>query len=165
LAPSENKSFVVRVQATRSGQQTHQALARIDGGRQLQSEAAVIVGGTASLTLQVTDRDDPLEVGKETIYEIRVHNQGTSADGNVKVEVYLPEGLLPRQVSGPTAGYIQGRQVTFTPLAKLGANEETIYRVSAQAMAPGDQRVRVQLTSDQVRQPVFREERTRVYRD
>jgi hypothetical protein len=40
-----------------------------------------------------------------------------------------------------------------------------VFRVRAQAIAPGDQRVRVQILSDDIRLPITKEESTQVYSD
>jgi hypothetical protein len=55
--------------------------------------------------------------------------------------------------------------VTFDPLAKLATKADAVYRVKVRGVQPGDHRFRVQMTCDQLRQPVLKEEASRVYKD
>ena len=48
---------------------------------------------------------------------------------------------------------------------RLAPKASTIYRLRVQCQAPGDMRVRVQLTTDDIRSPITKEESTRVYSD
>ena len=77
----------------------------------------------------------------------------------------LPEDLKPLSTDGPTHGTIQGNQVVFEPLPRLAPKGDTTYTVHAQGVRPGDQRVRVQVQSDDLKSPVTKEESTRVYAD
>ena len=55
--------------------------------------------------------------------------------------------------------------VAFEPLAKLAPSEEALYRIRVRGRREGDQRVQVQLTSDEQPAPLTKEETTRVYAD
>lgn len=132
------------------------------GGEQ---RLAIQVEGISALYFQVVDTKDPVEVGGNTVYEIRVVNQGTKEATNVQVMVTMPEGLRALAGEGPTANVINGSEVLFEKLPRLAARGEVIFRVRAQAVAAGDQRVRVQILSDDIRLPVTKEESTQVYAD
>ena len=58
-----------------------------------------------------------------------------------------------------------GATVAFEPLAKLAPSEEALYRIRVRGRREGDQRVQVQLTSDEQPAPITKEETTRVYAD
>jgi hypothetical protein len=60
---------------------------------------------------------------------------------------------------------LNGGRVTFEPLARLNPREQAIFRVQAQGLSAGDQRIQVQLVSDESPTPVTKEESTRVYAD
>ena len=53
--------------------------------------------------------------------------------------------------------------MTFDPLAKLATKADAVYRVKVRGMQPGDYRFRVQMTCDQLKAPVVKEESSRVY--
>ena len=62
-------------------------------GLTVEKEQPVIVEGIAAILFQVADTVDPIEVGGETTYEVRVVNQGSKAAANVQLAVDLPPEL------------------------------------------------------------------------
>ena len=104
------------------------------------------------MSLEVVDLDDPVEVGGELTYEVRVLNQGRAGCTNIQITATAPEGLR-REGSGPTGYRVNGPQLIFDPLAKLATKADAVYRIRCGA-EPGDYRFRVQMTCDQLRQPV-----------
>jgi uncharacterized repeat protein (TIGR01451 family) len=113
----------------------------------------------------VKDLDEVIEVGSETTYEIRVLNKGTKAATSVRVAAIMSPGMAAIHGEGPTRAAGDAAQIAFEPLARLNPQEEVIYKVQAQGRQPGDQIIRVQISSDEWPAPVTREESTRVYQD
>ena len=138
---------------------------RAELGLQHMCEHEVVVEGLAELSFSVTDAADPIEVGSETTYEVRVNNRGSKADSDVRVVAELPPGVTPTNGDGPVPATVQGRQVIFSPLARLAPNEEAVFKIHAIGEATGDHVIRVQLQSAELRVPVTKEEITRVYTD
>ena len=70
-------------------------------GRVLEAKAetAVKAEGVAAVRFDVKGLENPVEVGKEAIYEIRVTNQGTGACTNVQLMAAMAEDTTS---SGPT---------------------------------------------------------------
>ncbi len=165
LQPNESRQLLVKVQAAQAGEWKNQAAAHALPGLTDSAQAMLTVLGVPAILLEVVDLDDPLEVGAETVYEIRVVNQGTAAHTNVQVLVVAPEGMTPARVQADAPHRIQGQQVIFEPLPRLASKADLVYRVFVRGDAPGDHRIKVQLSSDQLRIPVAEEESTRVYRD
>lgn len=136
-----------------------------DLGLQHTCEHEVVVESLAELLFTVADVADPIEVGSETSYEVRVHNRGSKADSDIRVIAELPAGMVPVSGDGPVPATVQGSRVIFSPLARLAPDEEAIFKVHATGEATGDHVIRVQLQSAEVRVPVTKEEITRVYTD
>jgi len=67
--------------------------------------------------------------------------------------------------TGPTRYAIEDGRVVFSPLPNLAPKADTTYQIKVQALRKGDQRVRVQLQTDDMNTPVTKEESTRVYAD
>jgi hypothetical protein len=139
------------------------------GGKPLaleaRAETVVKAEGVPALRFDVTDIEDPVEVGKEAIYEIRVMNQGTGPCTNVQLVADLADGTSYVAAQGVTAGRPTGQQVVFEPIARFEVKGEAIYRVRVKGTAAGDQRFRVRLMCDQIRTPVVKEENTRFYKE
>jgi uncharacterized repeat protein (TIGR01451 family) len=128
------------------------------------TETSIKSEGVAAVRFEVLDLDDPVEVGKEAVYEVRVTNQGTGACTNVQLVAAIAEGTEYKGSSGPTQVKAQGQHLVFEPIATLAAKGEAVYRVKIRGSGAGDSRFRVQLTCDQVRTPVVKEESTRFYK-
>ncbi|MEM6331706.1 MAG: NEW3 domain-containing protein, partial [Planctomycetota bacterium] len=130
-----------------------------------QDAMRVQIEGLAALNFEVIDVEDPIEVGGSTVYEVRVTNQGTKAATNVGVRVQIPAGMQAVKASGDTRNSVQNGAVVFAPLDRLPPQAEATFRVQVEGVQPGDQRVAVEVSSDDLAQPVRKEESTRVFGD
>ncbi|MGQ9505211.1 MAG: hypothetical protein ACUVQG_10650 [Thermogutta sp.] len=136
-----------------------------DLGLTSEKRLTVLVEGISALHFQVADTKDPIAVAMETTYEIRVVNQGTKEATNVQVMAVFPEGIQPLAGEGPVPHTVNGNEVLFGKLNRLAPKAEAIFRIRCRASSPGDQRVRVQILSDDIRLPITKEESTQVYSD
>ena len=130
----------------------------------LSSDAAhkFAVEGIAAITFSVTDVNDPVEVGGEAVYEIRVINTGSKAAADVRVSVEAPAGLRLVDAKGQTRHKLNGSRMIFDPLPALAPKADAVYRVRAEAVAAGLQPLRVEIAGREL-QAVVKEEPTRVY--
>jgi uncharacterized repeat protein (TIGR01451 family) len=148
-----------------AGQQTIRLQGTADRGVSADGEQAVLVEGIAAIKFEVVDVDDPIEVGGETVYEVRVVNQGSKAATNVRLVVLLPPEMRAVAGEGPTRHAVDGNRVLFEALPRLAPKADITYHIRVQGLRPGDLRVAVQLLTDDMRTPVTEEESTRVYSD
>jgi uncharacterized repeat protein (TIGR01451 family) len=136
-----------------------------ESGLAVEGEQMVRVEGIAAILFQVVDVDDPIELGGETTYEIRVVNQGSKAATNVQLVVQLPDEMRPVAAEGPSRHTMERNRIVFEGLPRLAPKADTTYRVRVQGLQPGDLRLRVQLLTDEMSTWVTKEESTRVYSD
>ena len=134
-------------------------------GLNAEKEQPVFVEGLAATLFQVVNTVNPIEVGGETTYEVRVANQGSKASTNIRLAVDLPRELKPLAAEGPTQFDIGANRVIFEGLPQLAPKAEVMYRVRVKGLKAGDLRARFQLISDDMQTPVTKEESTRVYAD
>lgn len=165
LPANERGAVEVVALPVEAGEHTLKVATKARQGLEDQTEARVRVEGLAALTVEVSDLEDLIEVGGETTYEIRVVNQGSKAATNVQIAALLTPGLRVVSAEGESRHSVQNDRVTFAPLPQLPPRGETVFRIHAQAAGPGDQRLRVQVGSDDLQQPITEEESTRVYAD
>ena len=165
LPPDKQGDVHFTVLPIEPGNHKLKADGRADLGLKQVCEHEVAVEGLAELAFTVSDVADPIEVGSETAYEVRIQNRGSKADTNIQLVTDLPTGITPTTGDGPTRGAVQGQRVVFAPLAQLGPNEEAIYKIHARGVATGDHVIRVQVQSADLSVPVTKEEITRVYSD
>ncbi len=122
------------------------------------------VRGIPAILLEVVDLSDPIAVGEEETYEIRVTNQGSAASTNIRVACELEDSMRFIRTSGPTAGRHSDGVVTFAPLPALAPKEKTSWKVVVEAVKEGDVRFGVKLRSDQITRPVDETEATNFYK-
>src|SRR6185295_5019966 len=121
--------------------QTLQVESRAQQGLSDKTQREVLVEGLAAIKFEVRALEDPIEVGGETGYEIRVVNQGTKAATNVQVVAEMPAGLKFISAEGETQHKTQQGRIVFEPLQQLAPKADTVYRLRAQGTQAGDQRV------------------------
>ncbi|MEX0938083.1 MAG: hypothetical protein WDZ59_09500 [Pirellulales bacterium] len=148
-----------------AGEQILRIEGKADRGLLREARQTVSVKGLVAIRFEVVDVQDPIEVGGETEYEIRVVNQGTKEATNVTVVAIAPPGMQLLSGEGPGASEIQGNQLHFEPLRKLAPKADVTYRAKIKGIQPGDQRLVVQVRTDEVTDPVTKEESTQVYGD
>lgn len=138
--------------------------AKADLGAVAQNESFVTVESLAELSFQISDSSDPIEVGGETTYEIRLTNSGSRDDTNVRVQLQLPPGI--ERISADGDAQEDGRGgIFFAPKTQMPANSDLVYRVRVRGTNPGTHIVKAIVTSDQSTVPVTKEESTMVYSD
>jgi uncharacterized repeat protein (TIGR01451 family) len=167
LPPGETREVSVDLVATAAGD--HRLQAQAVAGRGLKAEASTVtrVEGASSLSIDLVDVDDPIEVGGETSYEIRVINSGTKMETNLELICTLPEQCEfkgAKSVSG-IRHRVEGREVIFDPVQRLAPKADVIYRVTVRGTQAGDARFRARVRADNMPEPVLREESTRFYND
>ena len=106
------------------------------------------------------DDPDPLQVGEQTLYTIRITNQGNADLTNINTVAQYQKEVSPVSSQG---GTVDGKTVRFPTVPKLAAKQSVTYTVTGKAVEIGDHRLVVTLTEDQLLSPVKEEESTRVY--
>jgi uncharacterized repeat protein (TIGR01451 family) len=165
LPEGERGTVELTAMPVETGAQTLQVESRASDGLTDQTQRQIVVDGLAAIMFELRDLEDPIEVGGETGYEIRVVNQGTKAATNLQVAVSLPPGMQVVSAEGETQHKAHRGGILFDPIPQLPAKSDTLYRVRVQGMQAGDQRVTVEVRTDDMAQPIRREESTRVFGD
>ena len=167
LTPGESRDVTLETVPTAVGEHKHRATATAARGLKAEAEAVTHVEGLSALLMELADTDDPVEVGADTTYEIRVTNTGSKMETNLALVCAIPDKMEFRTAKS-MAGcrfHLEGREVIFEPLGKLAPRADAIYRVTVRGTAPGDMRFRARIRADGLVEPVLREESTKVYGD
>ena len=166
LPSNETGSVELVTMPVEPGQQSIKIRGTAEKGLAVEKEQPVVVEGIAAIVFQPMDVTGPIEVGGETIYEVRVVNQGSKAASNVRLTALLPPELQPVAAEGPTRHAVEpGGRVVFEGLARLAPKADANYRIKAKGVRAGDLRTKFQLVTDEMQTPVTKEESTRVYAD
>jgi len=165
LPPGEVGAVELVVMPVDLGPQKIVAAARSTDGPSDQTAHTVEVEGLAALFFEVTDSEDPIEVGGQTEYIVRVRNQGTKAASGVRLTATMLGEMEPVDAKGPSAHHVENLSFVFDPLTRLSPAEEAVFRIRVRGRRAGDQRMQVQVMSDDHPAPTTKEEVTRVYAD
>ncbi|HZZ78263.1 MAG TPA: hypothetical protein VFE62_07075 [Gemmataceae bacterium] len=163
LPAGHTHTVSVRVHGDKPGQYPCPVFARADGVPETHTNGSIAIEGKANLSLNLVGRDNPLEVNKDTAYEVLVVNGGGAPAHKVRLQVQFPAGIIPGEVQGNTRYTVNGQTVIFEPIPQLAPNGQVIVRISARAQTIGDQRVQVSVVSDEMPTPIQREVSTKVY--
>jgi uncharacterized repeat protein (TIGR01451 family) len=167
LAPGQGADVQVDLVAVAPGQHLHRATACTERGVKIQVERELLtrVDDLSALLLQIKDSDDPVEVGKETTYEILVTNAGSKMETGIRLLCAVPPKMEVMTGQGPTRFHAEGNLVSFEPVAKLAPRGDAVFRIRVKALAPGDVRFKAQVTSVNLPEPVVQVESTQIYSD
>ncbi|NCG08345.1 MAG: DUF11 domain-containing protein [Verrucomicrobia bacterium] len=114
------------------------------------------------VTISITDSKDPIRVGENTTYTIRVRNQGDFEPVSGVVTLQFNEKLSPKKVEGNARGLIDGQTVTF-PRTTLEPGKHINLRVTAEGAQIGPGRAILSFTADFLSEPIISQETTNVY--
>jgi uncharacterized repeat protein (TIGR01451 family) len=160
LKTGGKQTFNVVVTTMTPGSHCNNVTVKTAEGLSGSAQACTLWKGVPAILLETKDDPDPISVGETTTYTIRVTNQGTADDNNVKVVATFAKEVDPVSATG---GTVSGKTVTFTPVPTLAAKQVVTYTITAKGAAAGDHRLKVNLTSDMLTEPVTHEESTHVY--
>ena len=167
LTPGQSREVSMEVVAVNTGEHKHKAT--VTAARGLKNDAEIItrVEGLSALLMELVDLDDPVEVGSETAYEIRVTNTGSKTETNLRLICTIPDKMEFRGAKGAAdcKFQVKGKEVIFEVVPRLAPRADAIYRVKVRGIAPGDLRFLARITADGLTVPVHKEESTKVYGD
>ena len=164
LAPGAEQTVTVRCTVQAAGENRLEAIAIADGDLKQSQVAVTEVIAVADLVLKVSDPAGPVAVGGDAVYELRVKNRGSKAAEGVEIAAFYSKGIEP--VSAEGGGHeITPGTVTFEPISKLAAGEETVFKIHARAEASGTHRFRVELQCKPLGAKLSQEETTLFYDD
>ena len=159
IAPGAKATQSVKLTSKTAGTHCNTVTAS-SGALSDSAKACTLWKGIAAVLLEVVDDPDPIQVGENTTYTIRVFNQGTGDIHNLKVTATFGEQIMP--VSTPQ-GSVSGKVANFPPINKLAPKQAVTYTVTVKGASVGDSRNKISLTADELRAPVDEEESTTVY--
>jgi len=167
LPAGQAREINFKVVAISPGDFKHKASVNASRCNTAEAQMMTHVEGLSTLLMELTDLDDPVEVGTDTAYEIRVTNTGSKTETNLQLTCTVPDKMECRGARGPAGcqHHVEGKEVIFDPLPRLAPRADAIYRVNVRGIAPGDLRFRARIKSDSLTDPLLKEENTKVYGD
>lgn len=164
IGPAETKRVTLTAVGTEIGDQTCRVAVTADGNVSEETTCTTLVRGVAGLGIEVVDSQDPIEIGEDSTYEIRITNTGTAPATNLRVTAEIPSEVEATNAD-PADNTIQDGTLVFQTIAKLEPKKEVVFRVRVKGRHTGNGRFRVEVVTDEFRRPIIEEESTTVYGD
>jgi uncharacterized repeat protein (TIGR01451 family) len=163
LSTEASKEVTYTVMPANIGSVKSIARVNSDCAAPVTASAQTNVAGIPAILLEVVDVEDPIEVGGNVTYVIKVTNQGSAPGTNIKVSCELEDTFQFVSSSGATRGSVKGNKIAFASLAQLAPKAQASWKLIAKAIGEGDSRFTVNLNSDQMTRPVTETEATNLY--
>jgi len=163
LGAGQHKEVKVELLAAAQGEFTHKIMAHASRGMKADQEIKTMIEGLSAIQMELVDTEDPVEVGSDTAYEIKVTNTGSKAETDVRLVCTVPTLLKLKNVQGPVQYNVVGNEIIFQPLPRLAPKADVVYRVTVTAAQKGDARFKASLTTSGLVEPVVKVEPTKVY--
>ncbi len=165
MEAGQSTQLALDLNARQIGEYLHHVQASGENGTLATAKAATRVDGTSAIVMEVSDLDDPVEVGTQTAYEIRIRNDGSKAAHNLRIACELPAGVELIDAKGPTDPIIEKGVLHFKAIGDLAAGAKVSYLVRVNGRVAGNFRMRAKLTSNASTEPLIVEEMTKFYAD
>jgi uncharacterized repeat protein (TIGR01451 family) len=165
ISPGLTREVKLELLAVNPGEQRQRAVAQAARGLKVEADVATRVESLSALSLEVADTEDPVEVGADTTYEVRVSNTGSKTETNIRLACTLPDKVEFKGAQGPGAYHVEGRTITFDPVAQLTPRADVLFHVQVKAQAAGDARFKAQVSSANLVEPLAEMKVTHVYSD
>jgi uncharacterized repeat protein (TIGR01451 family) len=166
IAPNGSANVTLTVNPTALGLLRNTATVTAYCCGSASASAETRIEGIPAVLLEVVDDPDPVEVGNEIVYTIRVTNQGSADGTNIRIDAFCEEGQQFVSATGATASSAApgASTINFAPLAVLAPKATATWTVRVRASSEGDKRFRVAMNTDQIGRPVDETESSNFYR-
>jgi hypothetical protein len=165
FAPGASQTVCATFAPTLPGQSVARSAAIGKRATPVASRCETQVFGLPAVLLEVVDLNDPVMVGDDVVYLIRVLNQGTIPLTNIKIVAGTEDGQ--RFLSGDGASVVvlsEGELITPELIPQLDPGQEVAWRITVKAEQAGDLRFNVGLHADQFGRVIMETEATFQYR-
>jgi uncharacterized repeat protein (TIGR01451 family) len=163
LAPGAKKTVELSLVGTKLGEIVNNASVTANCANSASAKASTQIAGIPAILLELIDEQDPIEVGSNVTYMIRVTNQGSLEGTNIKIDIELEDTMEYVSASGATTATLNGNKISMAPLPRLDPKKQAVWKVVIKSVKSGDVRFGVNLTSDQIDRPVRETESTNFY--
>jgi len=159
LKAGESKELGITLTSTQLGTWCNNASVTATGLRE-NAEACTIWRGVAGVLVEFVDDPDPIQIGEQVVYTIRITNQGNADLNNISA---VAESDAEIDLVSSPQGTIAGKKITFPTVPKLAGKQSLTYTFTGKAVSVGNAYQKVLVTIDGFRTPVEELEVTTTY--
>jgi len=164
VEPGASKTFTVKIKSRQPGNFCDVARVVSVQGSHAEAQDCSEWIGVSGVLLEMVDDPDPIPVGDNSKYTIRVTNQGsTRAIEQLAIVATLPAELELVAGSVSDGGTVSGKTITWPVLPSLAPKAVVTHTYSAKGVKAGDARSRVSITTSTRQEPIEKNESTTVF--
>ncbi len=146
LGPGQSRTVGVTFRPASPGDYSGVAVANGYCAVRLEKPVQLSVVGIPALQIEAVDTQDPVAVGEETTYRVRIINEGNAADTNLTITGSLPDGFS--FVSGSDEVTNDEGDFELPVYENLAAGEEIYFEIVAKAEQAGRVSFKLNVKSD-----------------
>ena len=137
LALGESVTVTVTMRGETTADEPYTNVASVTSTEGASDEAtASIKVDAAGASIVILDSIDPIAVGEQTTYTVRVTNQGDERSlTDVRLMVTIPDQFT---ILSAVDGTVTGQRVSFGPIAEIAVNDEVSFDITVEAVRAGD---------------------------
>ncbi|MBN1369136.1 MAG: DUF11 domain-containing protein [Dehalococcoidaceae bacterium] len=160
----ETKSIIVILGGEKTGTAVNTATVTTNEGATSTDSLTITVLGAPGAHMSLIDSSDPVAVGDEFTYTIRVLNQ---SEGNSLHNLTIT-GLLPGEVvfvgaDGPVSYTVSGQEVRFNAIAELLPGQTKEFTITVKATGAGAAVFNATMNWDEFGEPIVNQEGTTIF--
>lgn len=163
LPPNGSKTVNVTATSDQGGTVMVAASASADCASPVNGSASTMFNTIPAILLETVDESDPVKVGENVVYDIKVTNQGSGPDSNIVIKAMVPDGEQYVSTDGATQPTVDGMNLTFPAIPTLAPKASVTWKVTVKAVKAGDVSFKTSATSDGVKSPAEKTEPTKLY--
>ena len=161
----ETKEIIVILGGVKSGTVVNTATVTTREGATSTDSLNITILGAPGAHMSLIDSSDPVAVGDQYTYTIRVLNQSTANDiHNLTIVGLAPEETVYVSADGATSFTVSGREVRYGPVATLRPGETVEFHVTVKATAGGPAVFNATMRWDEFGEPIVDQEGTTIFR-
>lgn len=162
LRAGESRSLTLTGDAVDPGAATLKAMADGYCVETQEATAEVKLQGVAALLLVAYDERDPISVGNQTTYQIKVGNQGSAAADTISLSGTLSDHLTFVEGDGQTKVTGSGNSFELEPLERLEPGQSAGWTITVKGESEGYGRLDVKMNSSATKRAIHAQEPTRI---
>jgi uncharacterized repeat protein (TIGR01451 family) len=160
----ETKNIVAILGGVNSGTAINTATVTTYEGATATDSLAVTVLGAPGAHMSLIDSSDPVAVGDEFTYTIKVLNQSEGNDlHNMTIVGLLPSEMVFVSADGSTTFVVVGQEVRFGALATLTPGQTVEFHITVKATAAASAVFNATMTWDEFGEPIVAQEGTTIF--
>jgi uncharacterized repeat protein (TIGR01451 family) len=165
LEPNRSIEYSITVIPRTEGEHLQRVVAWADNKLLVKADKVTRVEGTTSLAIEITDVEDPIEIGSETLYQIHITNKGSKSAERVQVVAMIADGLKVTGIESAGTYRMQGQQLVFEPIASMAPQATAVIQIRVKGTKVGSHAIRAMASCPAMPNTIVTEESTAVYGD